>query len=101
MMAKGKNYPFEQETTTKQNNVKRKTKHIFIEGDFMTKNVTGLGMSKEKTLKVKPYQGATTEYIIDYTRPEVRKIPNALLLHHYYFVITDRINKIQAMKRLV
>ena len=50
----------------------------------MTKNVTGLGMSKEKTLKVKPYQGATTQYIIDYTRPEVRKIPMLC----YYIIIT-------------
>ena len=45
------------------------------------KNVTGLGISRDHTIKIRPHSRATTKDMIDYLRPELRHKPEVIILH--------------------
>ena len=48
----------------------KNTKKVFIVGDSMIKNITGTGISRSNTIKMRPHPSATTVDICDYTKPE-------------------------------
>ena len=56
-------------------------KEVFIIGDSMIKYVNGRGVSRNDSVKVRSYLGATTDDFIDYVRPTVRKKPNLIIIH--------------------
>ena len=76
-------YKPEQITTTNKSNPKSvPTKNsVIIVGDSMIKHLTGPGISKKNHIKIKTNPGATTEDIIDYIKPSIRKKPDFLLVH--------------------
>ena len=68
----------------KHSQVKRKKqekKNIYIVGDSMLKNITGSGLSKDHTVKIRPHPGATTVDMIDYIKPELCHKPDIVILH--------------------
>ena len=48
----------------------KNTKKVFIVGDSMIKNITGTGISRSNTDKMRPHPEATTVDIGDYKKPE-------------------------------
>ena len=45
------------------------------------KNITGSGLSKDHTVKIRPHPGATTVDMIDYIKPELCHKPDIVILH--------------------
>ena len=43
----------------------KNTKKVFIVGDSMIKNITGYGISRTNTVKMRPHPGTTTVDICD------------------------------------
>ena len=56
----------------------KNTKKVFIVGDSMIKNITGTGISRSNTVKMRPHPGATTVDICDYIKPELRHKPDVI-----------------------
>ena len=48
----------------------KNTKKVFIVGGSMIKNITGTGISRSNTVKMRPHPGATTVDICDNIKPE-------------------------------
>ena len=48
-----------------------KKKKIFIVGGSIIKNITGAGISRDHTVKIRPYPGATSIDMCDYIKPEM------------------------------
>ena len=67
----------------------------------MLKNITGSGLSKDHTLKIRPHPGATTLAMIDYIKPELRLKPDIVILHCGANDITNDVNTVKKMKKLV
>ena len=76
-------YKSEQITTTNKSNPKSvSTKNsVIIVGDSIVKHLTGPGIWKKNNIKIKTNPGATTEDIIDYIKPSIRKKPDFLLVY--------------------
>ena len=88
----------------KHSQVKRKKqekKNIYIVGDSMLKNITGSGLSKDHTVKIRPHPGATTIDMIDYIKPELRHKPDIVILHCGTNDITNDVNTVKKIKKLV
>ena len=60
---------------------KEEKKKICVVGDSMLKKITGSGLSKDHTIKIRPHPGATTVDMIDYIKPELRHKPDIIILH--------------------
>ena len=67
----------------------------------MLKNITGSGLSKDHTVKIRPHPGATTLAMIDYIKPELRLKPDIVILHCGTNDITNDVNTVKKMKKLV
>ena len=50
-------------------------KRVFIVRDSTIKNITGTGILRENTIKMRAHSGATTIDICDYIKPELRQNP--------------------------
>ena len=88
----------------KHSQVKRKKqekKNIYIVGDSMLKNITGSGLSKDHTVKIRPHPGVTTIDMIDYIKPELRHKPDIVILHCGTNDITNDVNTVKKIKNLV
>ena len=67
----------------------------------MLKNITGSGLSKDYTVKIRPHPGATTVDMIDYIKPELRHKPDIVILHCRTNDITNDVNTVKKIKKLV
>ena len=47
----------------------------------MLKNITGSGISRDHTVKIRPHPGASTVDMIDYIKPELRHKPDIVILN--------------------
>ena len=56
-----------------------KKKKIFIAGDSMITKITGTGISRDHTIKVRPHPGATSIDMCDYIKPELRHQPDVII----------------------
>ena len=87
------------------NNVRQlpteKKKKIFIVGDSMIKNITGTGISRDHTVKIRPHPGGTNIDMCDYINPELRHQLNALILRCGTNDISNEINTLQKLKKLL
>ena len=79
----------------------RKVKKVFIVGDSMIKNITGTGISRSNTVKMRPHPGATTVDICDYIKPELRHKPDVIIIHCGTNDIENEINTVKKIKKLV
>ena len=67
----------------------------------MLKNITGSGISRNHTIKIRPHPGATTVDMVDYIKPELRHKADILILHCGTNYITNDVNTVKKMKKLV
>ena len=67
----------------------------------MLTNITGSGISRNHTIKIRPHPGATTVDMIDYIKPELRHKADTLILHCGTNYITNDVNTVKKMKKLV
>ena len=80
---------------------KEEKKNVYIASDSMLKNITGSGLSKDHTVKIRPHPGATTIDVIDYIKPEPRHKPDIVILHCETNYITNDMNTVKKIKKLV
>ena len=73
----------------------KNTKKVFIIGGLMIKNITGTGISRTNTVKMRPHPGATTVDICDYIKPELRHKPDVIIIHCGTNDIEDEINVVK------
>ena len=78
-----------------------KTNSIIIVGDSIVKHLTGPGISKKSNINIKTNPGATTEDITDYIKPSVRKKPDFLLVHSGTNDLTNGINTMTKIRKLL
>ena len=81
--------------------IENNTKKVFIVGDSITKNITGTGISRTNTVKMRPHPGATTADICDYIKPELRHKPDVIIIHCGTNDIENEINTLKKIKKLV
>ena len=67
----------------------------------MIKNITGTGISRSNTVKMRPHLGATTVVICDYIKPELRHKPDVIIIHCATNDIENEINTVKKIKKLV
>ena len=80
---------------------KEEKKNICIVADTILKNMTGSGLSKDSTVKIRPHPGATTVDMIDYIKPELRHKPDIAILQCGANDITNDVNTVKKIKKLV
>ena len=78
-----------------------KKKKIFIAGDSMITNITGTGISRDHTIKIRPHPGATSIDMCDYIKPELRHQPDVIILHCGTNAISNEINTLKKLKKLL
>ena len=80
---------------------KRRKKEYLYCRRLHVKNITGSGLSKDHTVKIRPHPGATTVDMIDYIKPELRNKPDIVILHCGTNDITNDVNTVKKIKKLV
>ena len=96
-------YKSEQITTKNKSNSKSvPTKNgVIIVGDSMVKHLAGPGISQKNNVKIKTNSGATTEDIVDYIKSSIRNKPVFLLVHSGTNDLTNGINTITKIRKVV
>ena len=79
----------------------KNTKKVFIVGDSIIKNITGTGISRANTVKMRPHLGAATVGICDYTGSELRHKPDVIIIHCGANDIENETNTIKKIKKLL
>ena len=69
-------------------------------GDSIVKHSTGPGISKKNHVKIKKILGPTTEDIIDYIKPSIRKKQDFLLAHLRTNDLTNGINIMTKIRKV-
>ena len=80
---------------------KRRKKEYLYCRRLHVKKITGSGLTKDQTVKIKPHPGATTIDMIDYIKPELRDKPDIVILHCGTNDITNDVNTVKKIKKLV
>ena len=81
--------------------IEKNTKKVFIVGGSIIKNITGTGISRTNTVKMRPHPEATTADIYDYIKPELRHKPDVIIIHCGTNDIENEINTVKKTKKLV
>ena len=76
-------------------------KEVFIIGDSMIKYVNGREVSRNDSVKVRSHPGATTDDVIDYVQPTVRKKPNLIIVHSETSDIQNNVNTLQKIRKVI
>ena len=63
--------------------------------------MTGPGISEKNFVKIKTNGGTTTEEIINYIKPSIRKKPDFLLFHSRTHDLTNGINTMTKIRKVV
>ena len=104
-IARSNKIPRKNDNLVTVNNIKQlpteKKKKIFIVGDSMIKNITGTGISRDHTVKIRPHPGATSIYMCDYIKPELRHLPDFISLHCGKNDISNELNTLKKLKKLL
>ena len=80
---------------------KEEKKNICIVIDSMLRNITGPGLSKDHTVKIRPHPGATKVDMIDYIKPELCLKPDIVILHCGTNDIINDVNTVKKIKKLL
>ena len=87
------------------NNIKKlsfeKKKKMFILVDSMIKSITGTAILSDHTGKIRPHLGATSIYMCDYIKAELRHQPDVIVLHCRTNDISNEINTLKRLKTLL
>ena len=72
-----------------------------IIGDSIVNGVNPRGFDKKYLVKVRPYGGATSEDVIDFVKPSVRKKPDHMLIHVGTNDLTNKVDTIKQSKTII
>ena len=67
----------------------------------MIKNITGTGISRDHTVKIRPQSTATSIDMCDYIKPELRHQPDVIILHCGTNDILNEINTLKKLKKFL
>ena len=67
----------------------------------MIKNITGMGISRDHTVKIRPHHGATSIDVCHYIKPELRHRPDVIILHCGTNNISNEIKTLKKLKKLL
>ena len=76
-------------------------KEGFILGDSLIKYANGREVSRNDSVKVRSHLWATTDDIIDYVWPTVRKKPNLIVIHCGTNDIQKNVNTLQKIRKVI
>ena len=76
-------------------------KEIIIVGDSMIKHMNGREVCRDDSVKIRCHPGATTDNIIDYIRPTVRKKPDMIIIHTGTNDIQNKVNTFQKVRKVI
>ena len=79
----------------------RNTNNVFIVGDSMVKNITGTGISRTNTVKMRNHLGATAVNTCDYIKPELNHKTDVIIIHCGTNDIENEINTVKKIKKFV
>ena len=92
-----------QHSQNKNKNEVRETpkKDIVIIGDSMIEFMNGWGISRSSSVKIRNHPGASTEDLIDYVRPTVRKNPKMMVVRSGTDDITNKVNTLEKIRKVI
>ena len=67
----------------------------------MIKNITGTGISRDHTVKIRPQSTAARIDMCDYTKPKLRHQPDAIILNCGTNDILNEINTLKKLKKFL
>ena len=67
----------------------------------MIKTVTGTGISRDHTVKIRPHSGDTSIDICDYIKAEILHQPDIIILHCDTNDISSELNTLRKLKKLL
>ena len=67
----------------------------------MIKYVNGREVSRNDSVKVRSHPGATTDDLIDYVQPTVRKKPSLIIIHSWTNDIQNNGNTLQKIRKVI
>ena len=85
----------------KNKSIPKEKKSVFVVGDSMIKNITGSGISRNHSVKIRSHPGATTMDMFDYIKPELRQNPDRIILHCGTNDLTNDVNTTKKIKKLI
>ena len=93
----------DQHSQNKNKNEVRETpkKDIVIIGDSMIEFMNGWGISRSSSVKIRNHPGASTEDLIDYVRPTVRKNPKMMVVRSGTDDITNKVNTLEKIRKVI
>ena len=74
---------------------------MIIIGDSIIKNITGTGISRDHTVKIRPHPGAASINMCDYIKRELRLQLDVIILHCGTNDISSEINTLKKLKKLL
>ena len=73
-----------------------------IIGDSILNGINENGIkTKEQSVVIKPYSGATTEDISDLIKPEIRKRPGTIIIHSGTNDLTKKVDTVENLKKII
>lgn len=76
-------------------------KKIYIVGDSMLNGIKEKGLQKKHHVKVRAHPGSTTDDLIDYINPIIKKKPDGIIIHGGCNDITNDIDTLKNIDRIV
>ena len=67
----------------------------------MIKHMNGREDCRDDSVKIRCHPGATTDDIIDYIRPTVRKRPDMIIIHTGTNDIQNKVNTFQKVRKVI
>ena len=78
---------------------KLKRKTFFLTGDSLLNGISENGLQSKHNVNSRPHSGASSEDIVDFIKPYLRKKPDAIILHRGTNNLTKGVDKIKRSYR--
>ena len=78
-----------------------KKRNVCIIGDSIINGINPNGFKKNMNVKVKPYGGATSEDLIDFIKPTIRKKPDDVIIHIGTNDLTNNSDTIKNLEQVI
>ena len=76
-------------------------KNVFVIGDSMLNNISEYGISKQHSVKVRNFTGATTERINEEVYNILQSKPNLIIIHANTNDLATKINPLNNLRKIV
>ena len=87
--------------TTQASREKPSKKSILLTGDSLLNGISENGLRSKHNVKCRPHSGASSQDMIDFIKPYLRKKPDAIILHCGTNDLTKGVNTIESLEKIV